>query len=199
MVASHMISAHDFGAADGPSEAPTTAAEPGTVSKLIRSMSIVNAAADAAENTKKSIQGIPPEDVKFTPVERVPLAAAQSVDVSQVSLEAGEATTFKVMDVIQAKVKGYDGLFTGIVVAPLSTVFEDADADHDGKLTFEEWKDKLGHLMYDEDLRILFDACDTDKNGTLDAEEFKRGLNGKYQIQWAQVLVAAYQLAETIG
>lgn len=184
-----MISAHDFGASDGPSEAPTTAAEPGTVSKLIRSMSIVNAAADAAENTKKSIQGIPPEAVKFTPVERVPLAAAQSVDVSQVSLEAGEATTFKVGDVIQAKVKGYDGLWTGIVLAPLSTVFDEADADHDGKLTFEEWKDRLGHLMYDEDLRILFDACDTDKNGTLDAEEFKRGLNGKYEIKWAQVLV----------
>jgi len=192
MVASHMISAHDFGASDGPSESPTTAAEPGTVSKLIRSMSIVNAAADAAENTKKSIQGIPPEAVKFTPVERVPLAAAQSVDVSKVYLEAGEATTFKVGDVIQAKVKDkkfQNELFTGIVVAPLSTVFDEADADHDGKLTFEEWKDRLGHLMYDEDLRILFDACDTDKNGTLDAEEFKRGLNGKYEIKWAQVLV----------
>jgi Ca2+-binding EF-hand superfamily protein len=86
-----------------------------------------------------------------------------------------------------------------MVLAPLSTVFEDADADHDGKLTFEEWEVKFRNLMNDEDLRILFDACDTDKNGTLDAEEFKRGLNGKYQIQWAQVLVAAYQLAETIG
>ena len=181
-----------------PTEAPKGDST-GTVTKLLKSFSIVDTTVDAARMAKKSIQVIPPEATRITPVSRVPLAATQPsapLDL-HVPLENIETMTFKVGDIVKAKMKGLgDGLWTGVVVAPLSTVFEEADADHDGKLTFDEWKARLGRLMNEEDVRILFDACDTDKNGTLDREEFKRGLQGKYEIKWAQVLVVTKQLAK---
>ena len=69
-------------------------------------------------------------------------------------------------------------------MAPLATIFKEADADGDGKLTFAEWTTRLGHLVTEKELRNLFDECDKDKNGTLDVQEFTQGLVGKYEIKW---------------
>ncbi len=69
-------------------------------------------------------------------------------------------------------------------MAPLATIFKEADADGDGKLTFAEWTTRLGHLVTEKELRNLFDECDKDKNGILDVQEFTQGLVGKYEIKW---------------
>ena len=80
-----------------------------------------------------------------------------------------------------------DTLYSAMVKAKLTDVFKEADANNDGKLTYEEWESRMGKLMPADELQRLFQECDTDKNGSLDAEEFAVGLAGKYEIQWAQV------------
>ena len=119
-------------------------------------------------------------------VERVALPATQEhKEVSEFIVSPN--AKFKAGDIILGKHEDHgDKLFAGMVMAPLATLFKDADADGDGKLTFEEWRDRLGKLVTDKELRSLFDECDKDKNGTLDLEEFTVGLAGKYEIKWAQ-------------
>jgi hypothetical protein len=57
--------------------------------------------------------------------------------------------------------------------AKLTDVFKEADADKDGKLTYEEfqWKTRMGKRG-----KRLFEECDTDKNGSLDTTEFVTGM-----------------------
>jgi Ca2+-binding EF-hand superfamily protein len=79
-------------------------------------------------------------------------------------------------------------LYSALVKAKLSDVFKEADVNHDGKLTYDEWESRLGKLVPGDELQRLFHECDTDKNGSLDRKEFETGMAGKYEIQWAQVL-----------
>ncbi|MEU6669289.1 EF-hand domain-containing protein [Streptomyces sp. NPDC046727] len=57
-------------------------------------------------------------------------------------------------------------------------VFEDMDADHDGRVTFEEYHAWVGHDAFERSCRpalgSLFDIADTDADGRLDREEFTR-------------------------
>ena len=80
-----------------------------------------------------------------------------------------------------------DTLYCAMVKAKLSDVFKEADADNDGKLTYDEWESRMGKLVPADELKRLFEECDTDKNGSLDTKEFAAGMAGKYEIQWAQV------------
>ena len=73
----------------------------------------------------------------------------------------------------------------------LTDVFKEADADKDGKLTYEEWETRMGKLVPADELKRLFEECDTDKNGSLDTTEFATGMAGKYEIQWAQVSISS--------
>jgi Ca2+-binding EF-hand superfamily protein len=82
-----------------------------------------------------------------------------------------------------------DTLYSAVVKAKLADVFKEADANNDGKLTYDEWESRMGKLMPADELKRLFQECDTDKNGSLDTEEFTAGLVGKYEIQWAQVSI----------
>ena len=82
-----------------------------------------------------------------------------------------------------------DTLYSAVVKAKLADVFKEADANNDGKLTYDEWESRMGKLMPADELKRLFQECDTDKNGSLDTEEFAAGLVGKYEIQWAQVSI----------
>jgi hypothetical protein len=99
-------------------------------------------------------------------------------------------TLFKPGDIVLSKHADHgDQPFTGMVMAPLATIFKEADADGadgDVKLTFVEWTTRIGHLVTEKELHNLFDECDKDKNGTLDVQEFTQGLVGKYEIKWAQ-------------
>ena len=78
-------------------------------------------------------------------------------------------------------------LYSAVVKAKLADVFKEADANNDGKLTYDEWESRMGKLMPADELKSLLQECDTDKNGSLDTEEFATGMAGKYEIQWAQV------------
>ena len=95
---------------------------------------------------------------------------------------------FKAGDIVLGKHEDHgEQLFSGMVMAPLATLFKEVDADGDGKkLSYDEWWNRLGHLVTGEELRKLFDECDKDKNGALDLEEFTHGFASKYQIKWAQ-------------
>ena len=97
------------------------------------------------------------------------------------------AEAFKVGDVVLARHVDYgQEEFPGIIIAHLKDVFEVADTDGDGKLTYTEWKNRMGHLLNEDALKKLFDVCDTNKNGTIDRKEFTVGLSSKYEIMWAQ-------------
>jgi len=84
-----------------------------------------------------------------------------------------------------------DTLYCAVVKAKLTDVFKEADADKDGKLTYDEWKTRMGKLVSADELKRLFEECDTDKNGSLDTKEFAMGMTGKYEIQWAQVCISS--------
>jgi hypothetical protein len=84
-----------------------------------------------------------------------------------------------------------DTLYCAVVKAKLTDVFKEADADKDGKLTYDEWKTRMGKLVSADELKRLFEECDTDKNGSLDTKEFATGMAGKYEIQWAQVCISS--------
>jgi len=173
-----------------PKAMPEAVKEPSAASKLLRSMSIVHQTQQVALALKEKNQGIPIHHpaLNIAPVDKTPLPEKASLDVEP---PLGAETAFKVGDIVQAQVKGYGVTYwTGMVMAPLSTVFKEADKDGDGKTTFEEWRQRLGHLVEADVLRRLFDDCDTDKNGTLDVDEFTVGLKGKYEIKWAQVCTA---------
>ena len=81
----------------------------------------------------------------------------------------------------------FDDTLYSAMVAKLSDVFKEADADNDGKLTYDEWESRMGKLVPADELKRLFEECDTDKNGSLDMKEFATGMASKYEIQWAQV------------
>ena len=68
----------------------------------------------------------------------------------------------------------------------LVTVFQEADVNHDRKLTFEEWYDNCGKGLEEEQLRKLFKECDTIGDGVLDIQEFTKGCENQYLIKWAQ-------------
>jgi len=94
---------------------------------------------------------------------------------------------FKAGDIVLGKHADHgEQIFSGMVMAPLATLFKEVDAGCHGKLTYDEWWNRLGHLVTGEELRKLFDECDKDKNGALDLEEFSHGFASKYQIKWAQ-------------
>jgi hypothetical protein len=84
-----------------------------------------------------------------------------------------------------------DTQYCAMVKAKLTDVFKEADADKDGKLTYEEWETRMGKLVPADELKRLFEECDTDKNGSLDTTEFATGMAGKYEIQWAQVCISS--------
>jgi hypothetical protein len=74
------------------------------------------------------------------------------------------------------------------IILDLATIFDEADADKDGKLTLAEWHNKCGQWLEMEQLLKLFIQCDTNGDGTLDKEEFTVGCANKYLIRWAQVV-----------
>jgi hypothetical protein len=49
-----------------------------------------------------------------------------------------------------------------------ATAFDEADVNHDGKLTIEEWHAARGKWLEDEQLRKLFQKRDTNGDGALD-------------------------------
>lgn len=57
-------------------------------------------------------------------------------------------------------------------------VFEDMDANHDGRVTFEEYRGWVGHETFERSCRralgSLFDIADTDADGRLNRTEFAR-------------------------
>ncbi|MFK8851076.1 EF-hand domain-containing protein [Streptomyces sp. Ac-502] len=57
-------------------------------------------------------------------------------------------------------------------------VFEDMDADHDGRVTFEEYRTWVGHQTFERFCRralgSLFDIADADADGRLDRAAFTR-------------------------
>ena len=60
---------------------------------------------------------------------------------------------------------------------PLWSLFEDADKNNDGMLSYEELKMHIGHMIDEKKLRKIFDDCDVDKNGALDLKEFTDGFH----------------------
>ena len=68
----------------------------------------------------------------------------------------------------------------------LVTVFQEADVNHDRKLTFEEWYDNCDKGLVEEQLRKLFKECDTIGDGVLEIQEFTKGCENQYLIKWAQ-------------
>ncbi|KAL2921011.1 Calcium-dependent protein kinase 24 [Bienertia sinuspersici] len=57
----------------------------------------------------------------------------------------------------------------------LRRTFDMMDTDKNGSLSFEELKEglhKLGHVLPDSDVQMIFDAADIDGNGTLECGEF---------------------------
>ncbi|MEV5341984.1 EF-hand domain-containing protein [Streptomyces sp. NPDC052676] len=57
-------------------------------------------------------------------------------------------------------------------------VFQDMDADHNGRVTFEEYRTWVGHDAFERSCRpalgSLFDIADTDADGLLNRDEFTR-------------------------
>ena len=51
---------------------------------------------------------------------------------------------FKYLDVVLAKRSGLQGDHAAQVWIDLATIFAEADADHDGQLTFDEWSNRCG-------------------------------------------------------
>jgi hypothetical protein len=142
----------------------------------------LKAAQNQAQNPGVPVDALTPIDE----VERVALPATQEhKEVSEFIVSPN--AKFKTGDLILGKHEDHgDKLFAGMVMAPLATLFKEVDADGDDKLSFDEWRGRLGKLVSEKALRKLFDECDTDKNGTLDLEEFTLGLANKYEIKWAQ-------------
>jgi len=60
---------------------------------------------------------------------------------------------------------------------PLWSLFEDADKNNDGMLSYDELKMHIGHMIDEKKLRKIFDDCDVDKNGALDLKEFTDGFH----------------------
>jgi len=167
---------------------PAVVKEPSAVSKMLRTLSIVHQTQQVVSTLNEKNRGIAVDNpaLKITEVAKVPLPAQASLEAEP---SLGAETAFKVGDIVQALLKGHGDstYWTGLIMAPLSTVFKEADTNGDGKLTYEEWKQRLGHLVEADVLKQLFDECDTNKDGTLDVQEFTVGLEGKYEIKWAQV------------
>ena len=134
-------------------EKPTKPAEPVTGSNLLKSMNTLEVASDAAQKAKDSVQVIPPEAAKITSLTRV--APFETTSCRNANGQY-KITTFKAGDIVKLKMKGEDEVWwTATVMADLATVFKEADADGDGKLTFDEWRVRMSRLMGEEERRIL--------------------------------------------
>ena len=98
--------------------------------------------------------------------------------------------TFRSGDVVLAKRADMpkDQDHAAQIILDLATIFDEADADKDGKLTLAEWHNKCGQWLEMDQLTMLFIQCDTNGDGTLDKEEFTVGCANKYLIKWAQVV-----------
>jgi hypothetical protein len=179
-----------LGTTDVAIDVRTSTVEDSGASKLMESISLVANTQRAAEKFKAMNQGFPLEALKpIEAVTRAPLPA--TLEHNTMFHEAADPNTlFKAGDIVLSrKYNCGDHLLHAMVMAPLATIFKEADADGDGKLTFAEWTTRFGHLAGEKELRELrnlFDECDKDKNGTLDVQEFTQGLVGKYEIKWAQ-------------
>ena len=174
-----------LGTADVAIDVRGSTVEASGASKLMESISLVANTQRAAEKFKAMNQGVPLEALKpIEAVTRAPLPA--TLEHKTMFHEAADPDTlFKAGDIVLSKHADHgDQRFTAMVMAPLATIFKEADADGDGKLTCAEWTTRLGHLVTEKELRNLFDECDKDKNGTLDVQEFTQGLVGKYEIKW---------------
>jgi hypothetical protein len=97
---------------------------------------------------------------------------------------------FSTNDVVLAKRADMskDEDHAAMIILDLATIFDEADVDHDGKLTLEEWHNKCGMWLEKEQLQMLFTDCDTNGDGVLDKGEFTTGCANKYLIKWAQVV-----------
>jgi Ca2+-binding EF-hand superfamily protein len=61
-------------------------------------------------------------------------------------------------------------------VAEIDALFARADSDHDGQITFNEFKALVRELdaqMPEQELRIGFDQTDTSGNGRINIDEFR--------------------------
>jgi hypothetical protein len=122
--------------------------------------------------------------------------AVPKVDLdTQALFEAAKSNppaTFLSSDVVLAKRADMpkDQDHAAQIVLDLATIFDEADADKDGKLTLEEWHNFYYYYYWleKEQLQKLFTECDTNGDGTLDKEEFTVGCANKYLIKWAQVV-----------
>ena len=143
----------------------------GVTSLLSTSLAGNTQAAVALLTQNKGDGGIPLEAVKdLKPIDDIKrVALPETLEHKEAfNVPADPDTVFKIGDIVLGKHADHgDDLFAGMVMAPLATLFKDADADGDGSLTFEEWRGRLGKLVTDKELRSLFDECDKDKNGPL--------------------------------
>ena len=56
----------------------------------------------------------------------------------------------------------------------LSTIFDVVDANYDGSLSFNEWKNlcRTNPEMKEEEAQHMYDICDLNHDGRIDLEEF---------------------------
>ncbi len=145
-----------LGTTDVAIDVRTSTVEASGASKLMESISLVANTQRAAEKFKAMNQGVPLEALKpIEAVTRAPLPA--TLEHNTIFHEAADPNTlFKAGDIVLSrKYNRGDHLLPAMVMAPLATIFKEADADGDGKLTYAEWTARFGHLAGEKELREL--------------------------------------------